>query len=47
VDREPGVNYVYWDGNLVRSYATDDGGAPQFIIANVGYSGGALVPGRS
>lgn len=27
---------VYWDGNLVRSYSTNDNGAPQSLIVNVG-----------
>ena len=45
LDREPGTNYIYWDGSLVRSYPTDDGGAPEYIIFNVGYGGGPLVTG--
>jgi hypothetical protein len=36
VDREAGMNYIYWDGQLVRSYATDDGGSPHYIIICVG-----------
>jgi hypothetical protein len=36
VDREAGVNSIYWDGKLVRSYASNDGGAPQYLIFNVG-----------
>ncbi len=39
VDREANMNYIYWDGQLVRSYATDDGGAPQYLIFTVGCSG--------
>lgn len=30
---------VYFDGVKVKSYSTDDGGAPQYIILNVGASG--------
>jgi hypothetical protein len=40
---------VYYDGVLVKSYPTDDGGAPQYLILNIGEgstlktgSGGAL-----
>jgi hypothetical protein len=29
---------VYWDGKLVKSYATDDNGAPQSLLLNVGSS---------
>ncbi len=29
---------VYWDGMLVKSYATDDNGAPQALLLNVGSS---------
>lgn len=39
VDRESGVNYIYWDGNLVRSYATDDAGSPHYLIFTLGCSG--------
>ncbi len=46
VDRENGVNYIYWDGKLVRQYATNDGGAPEYIIINVG-SGNTGVYGVS
>lgn len=38
VDREAGTNTVYWDGKVVRTYATDDGGAPEYLIFNVGCS---------
>lgn len=38
VDREPGTNTVYWNGKIVRTYATDDGGAPEYLIFNVGCS---------
>ena len=34
--REPGQNTVYWDKQLVRSYATYDNGAPHYLNANVG-----------
>jgi hypothetical protein len=30
---------VYFDGVKVKSYATDDGNAPQYLILNVGASG--------
>lgn len=43
VDREAGKNLIYWDGKLVRSYATNDGGAPEYLIFNVGSSGNAVT----
>src|SRR5207245_570338 len=36
VDREAGMNYIYWDGNLIRSYASHDAGSPHYLILNVG-----------
>lgn len=36
VDRENGINYIYWDGQLVRQYNTNDAGAPHYLIINVG-----------
>jgi hypothetical protein len=39
VDREAGVNKIYFDGQLVRTYNTDDGGAPEYLIFNQGGSG--------
>ena len=45
VDREPGENYVYWDGQLVRSYQTNDGGAPEFLMLNVGDVNGHAITG--
>jgi hypothetical protein len=36
VDREPGKNTIYWDGKQIRTYATNDGGAPEYLIFNVG-----------
>lgn len=36
LDRAAGMNYIYWDGELVDSYPTDDGGAPHYIIFNIG-----------
>jgi len=45
VDREPGMNYIYWDGKLVRSYPTYDGGAPQCLILNIGSGQGPTVNG--
>jgi beta-glucanase (GH16 family) len=44
VDREPGRNYIYWDGHLVRSYPTFDNGAPQGLILNIGSSSVASYP---
>lgn len=38
LDRMAGHSYVYYDGTLVKSYTTDDGGAPQYVIVNVGAS---------
>ena len=37
VNRQPGRNDVYFDGKLVRSYATNDGGAPHYLILNAGH----------
>lgn len=34
--RKVGSCDVYYDGTLVKSYATDDGEAPQYLIFNVG-----------
>jgi hypothetical protein len=47
VDREPGVNTIYWDGTPIRSYASNDGGSPQYLILNVGSGEGADAPGTS
>jgi hypothetical protein len=44
LDRTPGEDYIYWDGKLVRSYASDDGGAPEYLIFNVG-TGNTTVTG--
>jgi hypothetical protein len=44
VNREPGRNYIYWDGRLVRSYSTFDNGAPQGLILNIGSSSVASYP---
>jgi beta-glucanase (GH16 family) len=44
VHRKVGVNDVYWDGVLVRSYETFDNGSPHYLIAVVGSGqGGPLV----
>jgi Glycosyl hydrolases family 16 len=32
VDREPGRNTIYWDGRVVSSYRTDDGGSPHYLL---------------
>jgi hypothetical protein len=36
---------VYWDGQLVKSYPTDDDGAAEDIILNVGQGSGPAVTG--
>jgi hypothetical protein len=36
---ETGKNAIYFDGKLVRTYNTDDGGAPHYLIFNQGGSG--------
>lgn len=38
LNRQNGHADVYFDGTLVKSYSTDDGGAPQYLIINVGSS---------
>lgn len=43
LDREAGKDYIYWDGKLVRSYASDDGGAPQYLIFSLDCSGGCTT----
>ena len=47
VNREPGRNTIYWNGRLVRSYATFDGGAPHHAIFSIGSSGPGVgaIPG--
>lgn len=47
VNRRAGKNDVYYDGRLVHSYATRDGGAPHHLIINVGYSAGSPVFGAA
>ena len=47
VDRESGKNYIYWDGKLVRSYSTNDGGSPHYLIMTVGCSGGCVTGAAS
>ena len=37
--RKVGSCDVYYDGNLVKSYSTEDGEAPHYLIFNVGQSG--------
>lgn len=34
---------VYWDGQLVKSYSTDDNGLPEELIVNIGASGSRPV----
>ena len=45
VDREPGVNTIYWDGQVIRSYASNDGGSPQYLILNIGSGEGPSAAG--
>ena len=47
VDREPGTNTIYWDGQPIRSYASNDGGSPQYIILNIGSGQGTDLPGTT
>jgi hypothetical protein len=47
LDREPGHANVYYDGALVKSYPTDDGGALHYLILNIGSaSWAASYPAR-
>lgn len=39
--RKPGSCDVYYDGALVKSYATNDGGAPHYLILNIGRAWGS------
>ncbi|WP_210504136.1 DNRLRE domain-containing protein [Nocardioides xinjiangensis] len=43
--RKPASVDVYWDGRLVKSYSTDDSGAPIELILNVGSGQGTTVTG--
>ncbi len=47
VDRESGMNTIYWDGKIIRSYSTDDGGSPEYLLFNVGCSGGCTTGSAS
>jgi hypothetical protein len=47
VDREPGINTIYWDGQPIRSYASNDAGAPQYLILNIGSGEGADAIGTN
>jgi hypothetical protein len=38
---------IYWDGQLVKSYKTDDNGKGQAMILNVGHSDGAQIYGTA
>ena len=38
IHRTPTLNKVYYDGKLVWSYAPNDGGAPHYLVINVGAS---------
>ena len=46
LNRQPGKNDVYFDGKLVRSYATIDNGAPHYFVLNVGASSATQVYGE-
>jgi chitodextrinase len=46
LDREAGRADVYYDGTLVKSYATDDGGALHYLILNIGSGGVAGYPAK-
>ncbi|HEY8701803.1 MAG TPA: glycoside hydrolase family 16 protein [Arthrobacter sp.] len=39
LDRKATSSDVYFDGVKVKSYATDDGNAPEYLVLNVGASG--------
>lgn len=43
--RQPGKNVIYFDGQVVRSYATNDGGSPHYLILNIGSSSSPTVLG--
>jgi len=45
--RQVGRSTVYLDGTLVKSYATDDSGNPQFLILNVGYDKNHVMTGSA
>jgi hypothetical protein len=45
--RQPGKCAVYFDGVLVKSYSTDDAGAPEYLILNVGAHSSGNVYGSS
>lgn len=47
VHRQANKADVYWDGQLVKSYATSDDGRPQDLILNVGTGGGSTVLGQA
>jgi hypothetical protein len=43
--RQAGHCDVYWDGHLVKSYSTDDDGAPEDIMLNIGAGEGPTMTG--
>ena len=47
VHRKASSADVYYDGKLVKSYPTDDNGAGQHLIVNVGRGGGPTVYGSA
>jgi hypothetical protein len=44
VHRQPGWADVYWDGELVAGYKTDDSGNPEILIFNVGVKADPQFP---
>jgi len=45
--RQAGRNDIYFDGTPVHSYTTQDGGAPHYLVINVGYWSGSQVFGAA
>lgn len=43
--RNATTNDIWWDQTHIRSETTHDGGAQQYLIANVGQEGGEATPG--
>jgi hypothetical protein len=46
LDREAGHAYVYFDGTLVKNYATNDGGALEYLILTIGQGGVVSYPAQ-
>jgi len=45
--RKAGSNDIYYDGNLVHTYATRDGNSPHYLLLNVGVWKGARILGEA